>query len=171
MKDVTRNVLSLDTAALQALGFLTTLVVARPSLEVDGTITNAADGGTVQDSVFGARAQLIVPPDVLSTLTAVAIDVFSAPLEIPIPTGFKGPGSHFVNIDLTPEPSFPLPAPGLILVLPLPQARPPGTRLELFRVEPVTGELEPSAPPVFGTVNPEGLSATFTGITHLSIVV
>jgi hypothetical protein len=116
-----------------------------------------------------------VPPDVLSTPTDIAVDVFSSPLDIDPPMGFQTDGSHFVNIELTPQPTFPLPAPGLTIVLPLPNPLPPGTQLTLFRVDSATGDLVPSLDslgnPVLGSVDPGGLSATFMGIVQLSIVV
>ena len=51
----------------------------------------------------------------------------------------------------------------------------PGTTLDLFRVDPATGNLVPAigvnGQPVIGTVNSDGLSATFNGVATLSIVV
>lgn len=175
VKDVTRNRIVFDTAALRTNGFPTDLVVARPSLIGDGIIDDPAAGGAIMDQVFGDRAQVIFPPGVLSNPTEVAIDVFSDPLDIPNPAGFQGPGTHFVNIELTPLPTFPLPPPGLTVVLPLPNPEIAGAHLALYRVDPTTGNLVPSldvvGAPVIGTVDPGGLSATFMGIAHLSIVV
>jgi hypothetical protein len=175
LKDVTGNTVSFDNNTLQASGFPTSLVVVRPSLIGDGRIDDPASGGTVMDEVFGARAQIIFPPSVLSAPTDVSIDVFSEPLDVPTPIGFQGPGTHFVNIELTPEPAFPLPAPGLMVVLPLPNPLLPGRQLSLFRVDPTSGNLVPSldtvGAPVIGIVDPGGLSASFAGIAHLSIVV
>jgi hypothetical protein len=176
LKDATGNTLFLDTAALQATGFPTDLVVIQPSLTGDGTISNPAAGGTVTDDTFGSRAQVTFPGGVLADPTDVAIDVFLDPLDIPAPAGYQGPGTLFVNLELTPTPVFPLPAPGLMVVLPLDNPLPPGTSLDLFRVEPSTGNLVPAlnvaGTPVLGTVNaPDGLSATFPGIARLSTVV
>jgi hypothetical protein len=175
IKDVTRNIVSFNTAQLEAMGFPTSLVVLRPSLIGDGTITNPAAGGTVTDDTFGNRAQVTFPPGVLTQQTSVSIDVFQEPLDIPTPVGFQGPGTHFVNIELTPQPTFPLPAPGLTVVLPLPNPSPTGAPLSLYRVDPATGNLVPaigvSGLPVVGAVDPGGLSATFTGIASLSTVV
>jgi hypothetical protein len=175
LKDVTRNIVSFDTAALEARGLPTNLVVLRPSLIGDGTISDPAAGGTVSDDTFGIRAQVTFPPGVLSQPTTVSIDVFQDPLDIPTPSGFQGPGTHFVNIELTPQPSFPLPAPGLTVVLPLPNPKPAGLALSLYRIDPATGNLVPaigvSGLPVIGTVDASGLSATFTGIASLSTVV
>jgi hypothetical protein len=176
LKDATGNTVFLDTAALQAMGFPTNLVVIQPSLTVDGTISNFTAGGTVTDDTFGSRAQVTFPGGVLRHPTFVAIDVFLDPLDIPTPAGYQGAGTLFVNIDLTPTPVFPLPGPGLTVVLPLGNPLPPGTSLDLFRVEPSTGNLvsalNPVGMPVVGTVNaPDGLSATFPGIARLSTVV
>jgi hypothetical protein len=70
---------------------------------------------------------------------------------------------------------MPFPAPGLTLVLPLGQFRAPGSNLQLFRLDQVTGVLVPAigigGGPVFGTVNADGLSATFAGVARLSTVV
>ncbi len=142
----------------------------------DGTINDPSVGGVVADDVFGERAQVTFPPDVLSDPTVVSIDVFPDPLDIPMPTGFAIPASRFVNIDLEPTPTFPLPAPGLTVVLPLVNFMLPGTPVSLFRVDPSTGNLVPAldvaGSPVVGAVDtPDGLSATFAGISTLSTVV
>jgi hypothetical protein len=81
-----------------------------------------------------------------------------------------------VNIALVPEPVFPLPAPGVTVVLPLVSFQSPGTSLALYRVETATGLLVPAldwaGQPVVGTVDaPDGLSATFAGVGQLSTVV
>ena len=173
LKDQVQNTLSLTTAQVAALGFPTDLVVVKPSLTSDGTVGPA--GGTVPDTTFGARAEIIFPPGMVSTTTSVAIDVFSSPLAIPNPHGFSGPGTLFVDINLTPIPSFPLPAPGVTLVLPVSPAAIPGTSLSLFSVDPTLGTLVPvmstSGTPVVGTVDASGLSATFLNVSHLSIFV
>jgi hypothetical protein len=105
----------------------------------------------------------------------VAIDVLTSPIAIPSPSGYSGPGTYYVNIQLTPTPSFPLPAPGLTVVLPLASPMTPGNRLDLFRVDPATGLLVPFLDslglPILGSVDASGLSATFTGVVHLSTVV
>ena len=175
VKDAKRNIFSLDNNALQTMGFPTNLVVIRPSLVGDGTISDPLTGGTIMDDTFGDRAQVTFPPGSLSQPTNVSIDVFQDPLDIPMPSGYLSPGTLFVNIDLTPVPSFPLSPPGLTIVLPLPNPLPAGTPLDLYRVDPGTGDLVPSLDvfnvPVVGTVDLDGLSATFTGIAHLSTVV
>ncbi len=173
IKDAVRNIRTYDAAGLQALGFPTALEVIRPSLISDGTVD--AGGGTVLDDTFGPRAAVIVPAGVLTVPTDVAIDVLPNPLGIPNPTGFQGPGTLFVNIDFSPTPAFPLPAPGLTIVLPLPDPLPAGTALNLYKVDPATGNLVPEQD-VFGMgavgyVAADGLSATFTGVASLSTIV
>lgn len=173
VKDRTRNITRFDTAGLAALGLPTTLEVLRPSLESDGVV--GAGGGTVTDDTFGDRAQLVLPAGAVAGPTDVAIDVFLEPLDIPTPTGFTGPGTLFVNIQLTPEPAYPLPPPGMTVVLPLPNPMPAGTVLWLFKVDDATGSLVPAVD-VFGnsasgTVGADGLRATFSGIGSLSTVV
>jgi serine protease len=172
--DAVTNTTNLDTAALAALGFPTDLVVLRPSLDSDGQADSG--GGTVTDDTFGDRASVTFPPGALSEPTNVAIDVFEEALDIPTPSGFEGPGTLFVNIELTPEPAFPLPPPGMTIVLPLEDPLVPGSPLDLFRVDPTTGDLVPAMSvfggPVVGTVDaPDGLSATFEGVASLSTVV
>jgi hypothetical protein len=175
LQDVTTNLDWIDTPRLEASGFASQIVVIKPSLETDGTIEPGA-GGTVQDETFGDRAQVTVPAGVFTEDTDVAIDVFSEPLDIPIPTGFSADGTRFVNIGLDPTPAFPLAAPGLTIVLPLVQFEAPGTVLWLYRVDSTTGLLEPAidiaGQPIAGTVDaPDGMSATFTGVSRLSTVV
>lgn len=173
LKDAVENFVSYQTSDLEALGLQTTLTVIRPSLAGDGTI--GSDGGTVSDTVFGSRAQVSAPPGVLGESTTVAIDVLSTPIGVPNPSGYAAPGTPFVNIQLTPTPSFPLAPPGLTIVLPLLDPMAPGTRLDLFRIDPATGILVPSLDttgnPISGVVDLTGLSVTFTGVSHLSTVV
>ena len=141
--DAAGNVATYNTASLQALGVPTSLEVILPSLVPDGTIP--APGGTVQDNVFGNRAQVTVPPGVLTQPTTVSIDVLSSDLHLPVPAGFTTNGTNFVNIKLDPEPTPPFPAPGLTLVLPLLNQMVPGTSLTLYRVDPVSGYLTPES--------------------------
>ncbi len=174
--DAVGNLVFLRTADFQARSFPTELVVILPSLSVDGIISDPLVGGTIVDDTFPNRAQVIFPPGVLTALdTEVAIDVFSDPLDIPTPEGFSAPGTNFVNINLNPEPAFPLPFPGLTVILPLLDFTPPGTPLNLYRVDSATGNLVPALDfagmPVVGIVNLDGSSATFTEITRLSVVV
>ncbi|MSO23705.1 MAG: hypothetical protein EXQ58_10755 [Acidobacteria bacterium] len=166
----------LNTSELEALSLPTNLNVILPTLQPDGTISSPLTGGIVVDSVFGSRAQITFPPGVLSTSTVVAIDVLNSPLSVQNPTGFStAPASYFVNISLTPHPDSFL-EPGVTLVLPLVNLMTPGSNISLFRIDPGTGNLVPtpsvvSGQNVVGTVNPDGLSATFTGIAQLSVVV
>ena len=151
----------LSAADLQSLGFSADLVVIKPSLIPDDTVFSG--GGTAVDDTFGTRAQVIFPPGAVSVPTDVAIDVFPNPLAVPTPAGFSGPGTLFVNIDLTPPPSFPLPAPGLTVTLPLQNFLAPGTLQSLFRIDTATGMLVPAldslGAPIAGTVDARVVSA------------
>jgi hypothetical protein len=173
VQDVVRNSLQLTTADLDARG-VPRLVIVRPSLNSDGIVDPTA-GGVIQDDSFGNRAQVSVPAGLFTDSTDVAIDVFAEPLNIPNPTGFSAPGTLFVNIELTPQPAFPLAAPGLTIVLPVENPLPPGSALSLFKVDTASGLLVPaigvSGLPVVGMVDPSSLSATFAGIASLSTVV
>ncbi len=138
------------------------------SLTPDGT----AGDGTVQDDLLGDTASVTFPPGVVPPTTEVIIDVIESP-PTPPPGGFST-GSNFVNIELVPEPAFPLPPPGLTLVLPVSPPLPPGTPLNLYRVNETTGLLElvldSMSMPIIGTVDPDGDSATFAGIVELSMI-
>jgi len=171
--DNVNNSVFLNNAQLLAMGLPTQLVVVLPSNQVDGTLDSS--GGTVMDTVFGARAEVTFPPGVLSQPTDISIDVFTEQIQLPIPQGYSAAGTNYVNLSFNPEPALPLPAPGMTLVLPIPNQMPPGSPLTLFKVDPTSGNLIPE-PSVFGgdvigTVNSDGLSATFTGIAGLSVVV
>ena len=158
---------------IAALGFPTILNVVRASLVGDGSID--AGGGTVVDDTFGDNAQVTLPAGAVAEPTDVAIDVLESPLTFPMPSGFSAPGTRFVNISFTPYPAMPLPPPGATLVLPLVNRLPPGSPLALYRVNPDTGLLEAAVSvfggPVVGTVDADGQSATFTGVSKLSVVV
>ncbi len=172
-KDTTNNVVSLRTTDFAALGIPTELVVIRPSLDADGTI--GAAGGTVTDATFGDRAELSVPAGLLANDTAISIDVFQDPIDVPMPTGFSADGTRFVNVNFTPEPNFPVAVPGITITLPLVDARVPGSSLALFKIDTVTATLVPSISvfggQVIGTVNADGLSATFPGVAGFSTVI
>jgi hypothetical protein len=162
VQDVVRNSLELFTADLDARG-VPRLVIVRPSLNSDGVVDPTA-GGVIQDDSFGNRAQISVPAGLFTNSTDVAIDVFAEPLNIPNPTGFTAPGTLFVNIQLTPEPAFPLAAPGLTIVLPVENPLPAGSSLSLFKVDTASGLLIPasgvSGLPVIGPM-PETTSPIF----------
>lgn len=172
LKDAVSNRLALLTADLQNL-VLPDLIVIRPSLDPDGVLTPA--GGTVFDTAFGARASITAPAGAVDTTTTVAIDVLSSPLALPMPSGFTGPGTYYVNVEFSPTPNWPLAAPGLTVVLPLRDPMLAGHQISLYRVDPQTGQLVPaldtSGEPVIGRVNADGLSATFTGVARLSTIV
>jgi len=119
-------------------------------------------------------AQLIVPPGVFSTDTGVALDVLPTALSIPNPGGYAAPATHFVIVDLAPEPSFPLPSPGVTLTLPATGPMTPGDRVDLFRVD-TSGRLVPepdiTGSPAIGTVDAGGVTATFKNVAQLSTLV
>jgi hypothetical protein len=173
LEDRVHNVRNVTQSALEAAGFPSTLEVFQPSLTSDGSV--GSGGGTVQDTAFQTRASLTFPPGALSVPTTVAIDVLQSPLNVPLPTGFSGADTFFVNVELTPTPVYPLPPPGLTLVLPLRSFVTPGTAIYLFRVDPITGSLQPAynaaGGQVLGFVHPSGLEATFTNVTSFSTVV
>jgi hypothetical protein len=128
----------------------------------------------VIDDDFGNRASLIVSPLLFPGPIDVAIDVLSEPPGLPTPASFTE-GTLFVNISLNPVPPMPFAAPGVTLVLPFSIFRVPGSSITLFRLDEETGNLVP-APRVgggivTGTVNADGLSATFNGIARLSTLV
>ena len=172
--DHVRNGLHMNAEQLEAALFPTDLVVVRPSLEGDGVV--GPGGGTVTDETFGEKAEITFPAGAVAGDTDVAIDVFPDPLAVETPTGFQGPGTYFVNISLTPEPTYPFAPPGATVTLPLPEFLNPGTAIPLFFVNTTTGTLDPmpdaaTGLQVIGTVNGDGLSATFSGISHFSILV
>jgi hypothetical protein len=174
LQDTALNELTLSTSQLKTEGFPTTFIVYKPSLTPDGTVTSS--GGTIQDTVFGSRASLTFPPGEVSSSTTVAIDVLSSPLSVPTPAGFSvNAATFFTNIQLVPEPSFPLPAPGLTLVLPLVTPMSAGMVLDLYRLDPTSGLPIPaqntSGANIHGFVDASGLSATFMGISRLSTAV
>lgn len=142
--------------------------VAVPSY-ADGTIPSA--GGSASDLLWGSKAALSFPSDVLITDTDVAINVLEPSQNQP-PNGFSSSSSYLVQIELTPAPSYPLSAPGATLTLPLLLPQVPGTVLDLFIIDPDTlalvAALDPAGNPIFGSVDQSGRSATFTGITHFS---
>ena len=174
MKDAVYNRLNLSPADLDAAGLLSRLIVIRPSLEPDGSV--GPSGGTVSDTAFGPRASIIAPAGVLTQTITVALDVIDpSQLPLPIPAGYSGVGTFFMHVELSPTPSFPLPSPGLTVVLPLLQSMAPGTLIDLHRVNTALGSLEPaldtSGQPVRGVVDVGGLSATFEHVSRFSTLV
>ena len=168
--DSANNYVQMSTADAVSKHFPVNLIVIQPSDTVDGTV--GSGGGVVHDS--GSATSLTFPPGAVPDGTTVAIDVLSQPPAVSPPVGFTV-GTGFVNIDLNPKPTGPIPAPGLTLVLPLESYNTPGSSLVLYRIDPVSGALTPAiaigAGPVTGTVDTSGLSATFTHIASFSTVV
>jgi hypothetical protein len=173
LRDGVRNFSRYGTAQLAALNLPSQLTVILPSLVPDGTVTPA--GGTIADNTFGARAELIVPAGIFAQPTTIAIDVLQSPIVVPVPTGFSAADTFYVNFQLTPQPSFPLPAPGITVVLPLSNPDIPGTQVNLFQIDPATGTLTPAldsaGQPITGQVDAGGLTATFHGVSHFSTIV
>ena len=172
IKDVVHNRFSLTTAQMTTAGFPTQLVIFQPSQETDGFV--GPSGGTVNDVAFGPRASLTFPTNALAANTSVAIDVLSTPLAIPLPRGFSA-GTLFVNVSFSPTPVMPLPPPGVTLVLPFSSFRVPFSPIHLYRLDAASGLLVPavnsSGANIIGTVNADGLSATFFGVSRFSTVV
>jgi hypothetical protein len=173
LKDSVSNQVSYTPAMLQAMGLPSSIVVTKPSLVTDGAV--GPGGGTITDNSFGGRATITFPSGIAPTGTNVAIDVFASPLAVPTPQGFTMPGTYFVNVAFTPALPSPIPAPGLTIVLPLITPMVPGAHLSLYHIDPVTGQLAPAMNAfhmfVVGTVNADGLSATFLNVVTLSTVV
>jgi len=174
IKDAVQNTVSLTTAQLVSAGMPTQLAIFLPSQTTDATV--GPGGGTAVDAVFGSQARVTFPAGALPANTSVAIDVLSSPLQVPTPAGV-GAGTLFVNIALSPTPPMPFAAPGITLTLPIATsvALNPGSPIRLYRLDPVTGLLIPSVSVtganVVGTVNGDGRSATFTGVSHLSTLI
>jgi hypothetical protein len=172
LQDVTVNRLFLPTAELNRLGFPTDLVVIREFGGEDGRV--GPGGGRIPDGSFGDRASVIFPPGALRSETIVKIDVLRTPPAIPTPAGYSA-GTFFMNITLDPVPVMPFPPPGISVVLPIANFIAPGTAIQLFRLDPVTGVLVPAVKVgggnVTGTVRDDGLSASFSGVSRLSTVV
>jgi len=175
LQDMTSHGLLVDEAELRSKGFPTDLVVTKPSRAVDGTVADPLAGGIVEDEIFGARAEVHFPPKALRVSTDVSIDVLQKPLDNQTPTGFSGPATHFVHFGLTPPSPSAFPSPGLTVVLPLLKALTPGANIELFRLDRVTGNLIPAVGAdgrsVVGTIDANGMSATFTGVARLPLLV
>jgi hypothetical protein len=170
--DAVGNYKNYTPAQLTALGFPSTIVITKPSLTPDGTI--GSTGGTVNDNAFGTRASITFPPGLVSSSTSVSIDVFPSPLSVPTPRGFTMPGTYFENLSFSPTLPEPIPAPGITVVLPLLTPLTPGAHLSLYHIDPILGQaqaMNASGHPVVGTVNADGVSATFNNVVTFSTVV
>ncbi|UCG68126.1 MAG: hypothetical protein JSV09_09875 [Thermoplasmata archaeon] len=143
LADKTRNELRLDTAALEAMGMPTELVVIKPNVDIDGTLLPNTPSEVHDDVYYDAWLSAYDPEVLGGVATDVTIHVFDEPLEILPPSGFQAAGTPFVYINLDPKPSFPLPYPGIYISLPLTEPIPTGGVIELHRVDPETGELVP----------------------------
>lgn len=172
LQDAVGNSVFYSPTQLQALDFPTTIVITYPSLAPDGTIGPA--GGTVDDNAFGTRASITFPSGLVSSPTTVSIDVFASPLSVPTPRGFTVPGTYFENLSFVPALPEPVPAPGITVVLPLLTPMTPGASLSLYHIDPIIGlapAMNASGNPVVGTVNADGVDATFNNVVTFSTVV
>ena len=139
----------------------------------DGSALGA--GGWVQDDVYGMRAALYVPPDVVpaGTRLDVEIRVFEDPPNLRIPSIYR-PGTFFTDIVPIHESGVLLNSTtqGFVVHLPLASPLPAGTVMQLLRPHPFTGKLLPvpgvSGKWIYGTVNSSGSAADFSGIASLS---
>jgi hypothetical protein len=175
LQDVTNHEVVVDAAEIRAKGFSADLVITKPSLAVDGTVTDPLAGGSVEDEIFGARAEVHFPPKALNASTDVSIDVLQTPLGNQPTSGRLDPATYFVRFGLSPAPDNRFKSPGLTVVLPLIKALTPGVDVQLFQFDRVTGNLVPAigadGRPVIGTTDASGLSASFTGVVRLPLLV
>ncbi|NOT86402.1 MAG: hypothetical protein HOP02_16835 [Methylococcaceae bacterium] len=173
--DAVGNRVSYDNAQLTAKGIPTSVEVIKPSTTDDGIISDPATGGSVSDTTFGDRASISATGGVLNNPTGVSIDVLSTNLNLPMPGCFPTNATNYVSIKFNPPATQPLPAPGITLVLPLLNQMAAGTKLVLYRTDAVSGNLIANTgiggKAVEGTVNADGMSATFTGVTSFTTVV
>ncbi len=160
--------LNYSSAQVAAAGSPNVLNLVLPSFGIPTTLTS----GTVRDSVYGSRAQLIIPAGVFSQAETVSTAVLS-PLTLPVPHGFvTKPASYYFDVSFSPQPAYPLPSPGITLTLPMVTYTVPGTSLQLFRVDPNLGLVAATdvhGNTIFGTVSSDGMSATFAGVSRFSI--
>jgi hypothetical protein len=129
-------------------------------------------GGTVSDD-SGTGAAITLPAGALPVNTQVAIDILpTAPL-LTVPIGFSV-GSLFINFAFSPTPPMPFP-PGVSVVLPVAPPRPPGTPIDLYRLDPNSGLLvqafKTNGAPNVGVVQASGNTALFTDVAQLSTIV
>ena len=177
IEDAAHNVRYLNPSDLAKLPITTMFDVIQGSQAPDGTLS-ARTGGTVNDQTFGSRASITVPPGALKQDTSVSIDVLPSALnpQIPTPQGYTSGNPVFMNITLAPAPPEPFAAPGISITVPvlnmIPKA---GTKMDLYRIDTLTGHLIPelgiNGQGVSGVVAADGLSATFTGLASLSTVI
>jgi hypothetical protein len=84
------------------------------------------------------------------------------------------PGTYFENIAFSPALPEPIAAPGIAVVLPLLTPMTPGAKLSLYHIDPMIG-LAPAmnafGNPVVGTVDADGIDATFNNVVTFSTVV
>ena len=137
-----------------------------PGSPIDGVI-DGATGGTIED-IEGSGTTFQVEPGVLPDGdTNVIIEVLPDPGPN-IPPGFVGFGTLLVDITLDPNPS-PLPLPGATITLPLgpDSTLLPGDPVALFTL--FNNILAFGG--IWGSVDPSGTTASFSGILHFSAFV
>jgi hypothetical protein len=175
LQDVTNHATTIDNTELRSKSLPSDLVVVKPSRSIDGTVADPRSGGTVEDEIFGARAEVQFPPKALSSSIDVSIDVLEQPLDNQRLLGRSCPATHLVRFGLTPPSARSFPSPGLTVVLPLLTALVPGTPIELFQLDRVTGNLMPAIGVdgrlVVGAADASGMSATFSGVARLPLLV
>ena len=136
----------------------------------------SSGGGTVSaaDPAYANTAKVSFPSGVLGQSTEVAINVITILPTFNLPARVLSISSQYVQILLSPTPSYPLPAPGVTIVLPLLTAQAPGSVLQLYDIDGsgnLVPSLDSSSQAISGTVNADGLSATFAGIIDFSTLV
>jgi len=138
----------------------------------DGSL--GPSGGVVSDTLFGSQAQVILPQGAVSATTDVTISVLtqSAPT-ITLPPGFRRLATFPVQFDFNPQLVTQIPATSV--TLPLVTRLAVGTTASLFTIDRSTQTLAPvlgpGGLPLTGTVNAGEYSATFNGLTHMSLFV
>jgi|RhiMetdeSRZDD1v2_1073273.scaffolds.fasta_scaffold79057_3 hypothetical protein len=175
LQDVTNHETTIDDAELRNRTLPSDLVVVKPSRSIDGTVADPAVGGAVEDEIFGARAEVRFPPKALRASTEVSIDVLQEPRDNQWQSGGSYPATHLVRFGLTPQFARSFQSPGLTVVLPLVKALIAGTPIELFQLDRTTGNMVPAIGVdgrlVVGTADSSGMSATFSGVARLPLLV
>src|SRR3989454_961363 len=93
LKDTVRNLSTFSPSQLASQGISADLIVIRPTLAPDGTISDPVAGGSLLGGGFGDRAKVVVSPRGLFQPTASSIGVLGSTLAVPLPTGFSGAGT------------------------------------------------------------------------------
>src|SRR2546422_6478221 len=75
LKDTVRNLSTFSPSQLASQGISADLIVIRPTLAPDGTISDPVAGGSASCGVFCDPSKVIVPTRALSQPTASAVDL------------------------------------------------------------------------------------------------